>query len=71
MGARPEDNVGDDYKYVKPWSHDETAKNIDMVKKYFDALFWEFGFFPMTHYEVRKINDFEWALATPKSHRKP
>ena len=43
------DNVTEDYPDYMPWSHNDTAKNLGIVHKYFQFLSWEFKKAPQFH----------------------
>jgi hypothetical protein len=60
MHVQPEDNVTDpEYPNDMPWTYNETAANVEIVKKYFHMISWEFGSPKMplneTNWEYEKL----------------
>jgi hypothetical protein len=55
MGVRPEDNVTIDFPGDSPWKHNDTAKNIELVRPFFHLISWEWAFDP-----PEPLKDTDW-----------
>ncbi|CAB9503299.1 expressed unknown protein [Seminavis robusta] len=57
-GPTPDDHVSDNYPRDKPWSHNDTATNIHIIRQFFQYTSWQFTEPPGFH--ETQIKDTNW-----------